>query len=349
MWKAAYKICFVFAILALPDVVRSASYSVVDLGVLEGLGGIVRGLNNANELVGGSKAFGRGKRAFIVTSDGAENLIGFPSTDSSVAHAINDDPTVVGSSNTNTASSAHAFIWTRRDGVQDLGTLPGDSGSEALGINRHGEAVGYSSGRSGIQAVMWRSDRTIESLGRLRDGDHSKAFAINQSGDVAGTSERPGANRAFIWTRNRGMENLGVLPGDSESAAIAINNPGRVVGYSSGARGSRAFFWTRNRGMEDLGTLLGDESSRAFAINEPGDIVGTSGGPAGQRATLWPRGGGVQDLNALIVPGNFVLTHAVNINNPGAILAIGHDLDGFGNDHDHDDHELPVRIFLLIP
>ena len=78
--------------------------------------------------------------------------------------------------------------------------------------------------------------------------------------------------------------------------------------------------------MEDLGTLPGGDFSRALAINEPGDIVGTSGSPLGARATLWPGSGGIQDLNALIPAGNdFVLTHAVNINNPGTILAIGHD------------------------
>jgi uncharacterized membrane protein len=100
--------------------------------------------------------------------------------------------------------------------------------------------------------------------------------------------------------------------------------------------------------MEDLGTLPGGDYSRAFAINEPGDVVGTSGSPIGARATLWPRSGGIQDLNALIPAGNdFVLTHAVNVNNPGTILVIGHDDLGLGQDHAI--HELPTRVFLLRP
>ena len=81
--------------------------------------------------------------------------------------------------------------------------------------------------------------------------------------------------------------------------------------------------------MEDLGTLPGGDFSRALAINEPGDVVGTSGSPRGARATLWARSGGIQDLNTLIPAGNnFVLTEAININNRGTILAIGHDDDG---------------------
>jgi probable HAF family extracellular repeat protein len=346
----AYKICWLLAILALLGVVQPASsqvrYNVVDLGMLEqASSGIVRGFNSANEVVGGTIGFGRGKRAFLITIGGVENLEGLPGTDSSAAHAINEDSVAVGSSNT--ASAIHAFIWTRRDGVQDLGTLPGDSGSQAFGINRQNEVVGYSSGPGGIEAVLWTRDGSIQGLGRLRDGDYSRAFAINQSGDVVGASGSRGAERAFLWTRNRGMEDLGVLPGNTESSATGINNPGRVVGYSSGPRGTRAFIWERNRGMEDLGTLPGGDFSQAFAINEPGDVVGTSGSPLGARATLWPRSGGIQDLNALISPGNdFVLTQAVNINNPGTILAIGHDDDGRGGAHNH---ELPTRVFLLIP
>ena len=50
-----------------------------------------------------------------------------------------------------------------------------------------------------------------------------------------------------------------------------------------------------------------------------------------------------------------MLTHATGINERGVIVAYGHDPEphthsaGTG-DHGHDDtHELPVRIFLLVP
>jgi probable HAF family extracellular repeat protein len=196
---------------------------------------------------------------------------------------------------------------------------------------------------------MWARNGTIQGLGKLRAADYSRAFAINESGDVVGTSGRRGVDRAFLWTRNGGMEDLGVLPVDTQSTATGINNAGQVVGYSSSRSGEdRAFLCTRNRGIEDLGTLPGGDFSRALAINETGDIVGTSESPLGARATLWPHSGRIQDLNALIPAGNdFVLTHAVNINNPGTILAIGH--DELGQEEDHAIHELPTRVFLLIP
>jgi probable HAF family extracellular repeat protein len=100
--------------------------------------------------------------------------------------------------------------------------------------------------------------------------------------------------------------------------------------------------------MEDLGTLAGGDFSRALAINEGGEIVGTSESSLGMRAVLWSQAGGMQDLNPLVLgPGNFVLTEAVNINKLGMILAVGHDDNGTGDSHET--HELPTRVFLLIP
>jgi probable HAF family extracellular repeat protein len=59
------------------------------------------------------------------------------------AHAINDRGLVVGWSYT--GSEVHAVVWTSKNGIKDLGTLPGDNESVAYGINNLGQVVGYSS------------------------------------------------------------------------------------------------------------------------------------------------------------------------------------------------------------
>src|SRR5947209_2092318 len=93
-------------------------------------------------------------------------------------------------------SSAVAQRYT----VTDLGTLPGDSESEARGISNVGQIVGTSSGQSGSRAFLWNTSTGMQSLGTL-DGDaDSQAFAVNDSGQVVGASRGREAMRAFVWS-----------------------------------------------------------------------------------------------------------------------------------------------------
>ncbi|TMK51718.1 MAG: hypothetical protein E6G66_05205, partial [Actinobacteria bacterium] len=72
----------------------------------------------------------------------------------------------------------------------DLGTLPGGTGSGAMGVNPAGQIVGYSStsGAVGVRAVLW--DRSgpasfrITDLGTLPGGEGSFASGINAAGLV---------------------------------------------------------------------------------------------------------------------------------------------------------------------
>jgi probable HAF family extracellular repeat protein len=76
------------------------------------------------------------------------------------AHAINERGQIVGWSLTE-AHEVHAFVWSSKNGIKDLGTLPGDVKSIAYGINNLGQVVGYSSRLSGDgindirRAVIW--------------------------------------------------------------------------------------------------------------------------------------------------------------------------------------------------
>ena len=59
----------------------------------------------------------------------------------------------------------------------------------------------------------------------------------------------------------------------------------------------------------------------------------------------------MQDLNEVLTSRfGFVLTHAVAISAEGVIVAIGVDeAIGAEQGHDHDAHDLPLRIFRLVP
>jgi probable HAF family extracellular repeat protein len=327
---------------------RAATYAVVELDTLpEGTTRVVRGLNDAEEVVGGAKVGRLGKRGFFLTRAGKQAIPALPDGDYGTAFGINEKGEVVGSANAGVA--VRAFRSLRTTAVEDLGTLPGDTASEAFAINKSGEAVGYSSGATGIRAVVWPRRGGPSALPALSEGDTSKALAINDNGQIVGVSESGSGLHAVLWSGGT-VQDLGTLAGQSFSEAVGINGKVEVVGSSGDPAGARrAVLWVPGAPIRDLGVLTGGDSSRALGINDRTEVVGTSESSLGSRAFVWTAGG-MQDLNTLVTAaGGFVLTEAVAINKQGTILAAGRDDSSTGEGHDHDQHELPMRVFLLIP
>jgi uncharacterized membrane protein len=323
--------------------VEAATYSALELGVLaQGASLVIRGLNDAGD-VAGSGVISDGHRAFVLSSGRLQIIGAAPATDYSVANGISISGVVVGT--LNVASGVRAFQWTVASGIVTLPPLAGDTGSEAFGVNAVGLAVGLSGGPAGTQAVMWAKDGTPEVLDSLPGVSDSRALAINQAGTAVGVS----GNRAVAWVAS-GPSELAALQGGDPSEALSINASGQVVGSSGQLASRHAVLWSAGGAPQDLGVLIGGVTSRALSINDTGQVVGTSESLLGSRAVLWSRGSAPQDLNDLVtgVTG-VVLTHAVAINNVGAILAIGRDDAGQGLDHAHDAHEHPVRVFMLLP
>jgi probable HAF family extracellular repeat protein len=109
--------------------------------------------------------------------------------------AINEAGAVVGFSDLRGDRSGkpkfHAFYWTERGGMVDIGTLPGDRYSEALGINDNGDVVGvsYAPNFASSRAFVWRSGQRITDLNRLiGNGNAALAYAndINDDGAITG-------------------------------------------------------------------------------------------------------------------------------------------------------------------
>ncbi len=183
-----------------------------------------------------------------------------------------------------------AVLWdTRRDRVQELPPLPGDTVSAATAINDRGQVVGISGicdnavGRfSAAHAVLWE-DGVVTDPGDLGGETWNTPMAINQQGEVVGFANLPGGDpgafnaHAFLWTEADGMQDLGtLLPDDAFSQALGINGRGQVVGLSCGGSGCRAFLW-ENDVMTDLNTLVpGYGGHLVFAndINARGSITG---------------------------------------------------------------------------
>jgi probable HAF family extracellular repeat protein len=332
----------------------AATYKVVDLGTLiQGTATVVRGPNSAGTAVGGGSidtATGavRKGQGLILANGAVRGVPGFPGSDYTIAFGINDTETVVGGSNTDAA--VRGFASTPAGGVRELPPLAGDSASTAFAINNSGQAVGFSSGPSGERAVIWSTSGAVTAL-QGSAAQTMRALAINQRKDIVGVVANSGASRrALLWPGAGALTELPMLPGYRSSEPSGINVLGNAVGYSADAAGvHHATLWSSSGAVTDLGTLPGGSFSEALGINDNGDMVGAAGSSAGARAVLWTSpNSGPQDLNNLIDPSPFVLTTAIGINNNGMIVAIGHDAGNAAGAEEQEEHEAPIRVFLLI-
>jgi probable HAF family extracellular repeat protein len=214
--------------------------------------------------------------------------------------------------------------------MQDLGTLPGDGGSGAVGINACGQVVGdsYPSPGGGLHAFIWSVGVGMVGLGVLPGFTNSAAHAINNLGQVIGYCAPPsGVDRAFVWSSAAGMQPLRPLPGGLGSAAVGINDLAEIVGGSDLGNVDKphAVLWNRAGAPQDLGVLPGGSHSTALAINVFGTVVGNSDCAGSMsHAFVWSANEGMRDLNALIPPApGLELQGAAAINVAGQIVAAG--------------------------
>ena len=153
---------------------------------------------------------------------------------------MNNRGQVIGDSNLAGDQSRHAFVWDKKAGLRDLGTLTGYSFySHANWINDAGEIVGESD---------------------------------------AGTAAGVFASRPFLW-KDGVMSDLGTVAGDACNAALSINSRGQVVGFGSANcdQEDHAFLWENGGPIVDLSTLLLSGSAvtliEAIFINDRGEIA----------------------------------------------------------------------------
>ena len=141
----------------------------------------------------------------------------------------------------------HAVLWNNDAAhtVVDLGTLPGDWGSTANGLNDLGHVVGASTPAFAIRPVVWNNDaaHTAYALPPLSGDNCGAAQAINNPGQIIGYSYycTPGTwaatpQRWVIW-RDGGVFELQSLidpaSGWTITSASGINNSGQIVGIGT--------------------------------------------------------------------------------------------------------------------
>ncbi|WP_296945635.1 PKD domain-containing protein [uncultured Massilia sp.] len=218
---------------------------------------------------------------------------------------LNDAGEVTGVGDT-PAGIIRSFVWSRRHGTVDVGTLPGMLTSWEPVINNRGVVAGYADGGTRppwARAFRWSVAGGIEDLGVLLDGDPASSYAtaINDAGLIAGTAWAGGSDyHAFAWTRAGGMVDIDTL-GNHHSTPVAVGAGGEVAGNLTNPPDNygSVFWWTRQGGMRDLGAA-GGQGTNIFGMSRGGRIAGVIIYPDfSNHAMTWTRAGGMRDLGTL--------------------------------------------------
>jgi probable HAF family extracellular repeat protein len=135
------------------------------------------------------------------------------------ALGINNRGQITGVSALKGDTTFHPFLWTKEEGMRDLGVLPGDLVGAGLAINKNGEIVGASISAPGPasgnpRAFLWRNG-VMTDLNDLVQANAPlyllQAFSINDAGEIAGIgATSTGDVHAFLATP---------IQGGAESAA----------------------------------------------------------------------------------------------------------------------------------
>jgi len=143
---------------------------------------------------------------------------------------------VVGTSNLAGDQTAHAFVWDKRNGIKDLGTLPGQTLSVATWINESGEIVGATDFSYGGSSILWKNGKTID-LGKLPSDCTSEALAINASGQIIGNSSPDCISDGVgvLWNDGGAPVDLNTLITPASSVNVSfpvyLNDRGEIVAH----------------------------------------------------------------------------------------------------------------------
>lgn len=220
----------------------------------------------------------------------------------SVVGGISGDGQVVVGSCTSGATCSEAWRWTSAGGIQGLGFLPGDSGSNAVATSSDGAVV---FGGSGASLYRWTSTGMVDIGAGLPSGPLLQIFPTDLSSDglvaVGGFFDfGTFLGGAFRWTSGVGIEILIPFGIPQIAAFNALSSDGTVIVGSSGLPDDQTgFFRTNAGGITFLPELPFGEcqcGSDARGVSEDGQtIVGTSH----QEAFRWTAATGTVGLGLL--------------------------------------------------
>ena len=315
-------------ISALASSAFAQTFTVTDLGALNGAPTYATSINENGAIAGYSQPDANSARAWLWKTGLGFTDAGSLGGADNRANALGADGRLYGTSQ-NASGISRGFVFDPLAlTISDLGSMAVGDAVSVESVNGAGTIVGTTT-TGGNAFGFSLSGGTFTLLGTLTGADlpaSSAAMDINDAGRIVGVASWiGGGTRAFRADASGALTSLGTL-GANDSTATAINAAGQVVGHSvTAANETHAFIHSDGAGIRDLGVLTGGHDSRAYGISGSGDVVGASLNSAGDsRAVLWLAGGAPRDLNDVIPPNSgWVLAEARAINSSGDVVGFG--------------------------
>jgi uncharacterized membrane protein len=275
---------------------------ITDLGTLPegGYESFALAVNSRGEIAGQAyntipdpnsmQGYGYQSRAFYWKGGAIQDLGTLGAGTDAEAGLINERGQVVGWSYINSVPSAlcassggfslttDSFIWDKRNGMTDIGSLGGTC-TLAVDLNNRGQIVGGSSltGDTTVHPFVWNAATGVTDLLNPSDSSYGFAQAENAHGDVAGETCDSVTCYAVLWRKSGGRWQKTTLSTVTDNASSgSINSSEQVVG-NFGTNTSAPFLWEDGGPIVDLNTLVppgsGLQLVEAHQINDQGEIA----------------------------------------------------------------------------
>jgi probable HAF family extracellular repeat protein len=169
--------------------------------------------------------------------------------------------------------------------------FPGSAQTQVIGINNHGDTVGFWVDGAGNNFGFVRHNGTFTTVANPAAPTFNQLLGINDAGQAVGFyNDAAGNSHAYTYDTLRHTFTQITVPGAVSTQATGIDDNGDIVGFATDAAGnSHGFFLDDHR----LITIQapGSKMTQAFGVNDAEQVVGQYTDAAGAtHGFVWRQG-----------------------------------------------------------